>query len=295
MTYPHHPGVAGILKTRDPLGPHSLALAEAFLSPLQTAGFADREAGLAFFLLVDYTIGFAVSSPRTSVNSSGSAIRRLEPSCTSSSDRCPPTASQPWSPSASTSGSTTATSGSPPASRCWSTGWNTHGTRPTDRRSATTDHDHQDHPRTSTPTADNQRGYAKEGDPSSINAHCGSCDRELLLGQLVQPSDGFRCPVCGFTFAPAYATVAPGVAARVMAAQAALVTALAELGSMTGDRLRLDRATVVDPVANALPQVKAENPLWPAETMPTAGPAALRTALNCETEFADRGDRPARA
>jgi AcrR family transcriptional regulator len=63
-----HPGVAGILKTRDPLGPHSLALAEAFLSPLQTAGFGDREAGLAFFLLVDYTIGFAVSSPHTSIN-----------------------------------------------------------------------------------------------------------------------------------------------------------------------------------------------------------------------------------
>jgi AcrR family transcriptional regulator len=63
-----HPGIAGILKTRDPLGPHSLALAEAFLLPLQTAGFGDRQAGLAFFLLVDYTIGFAVSSPRTSVN-----------------------------------------------------------------------------------------------------------------------------------------------------------------------------------------------------------------------------------
>jgi TetR/AcrR family tetracycline transcriptional repressor len=63
-----HPGVAGILKTRDPLGPHSLALAEAFLAPLQAAGFGDREAGLAFFLLVDYTTGFAVSSPRTSVN-----------------------------------------------------------------------------------------------------------------------------------------------------------------------------------------------------------------------------------
>ena len=58
----------------------------------------------------------------------------------------------------------------------------------------------------------------------SINARCGSCNRELLLGQLVQPSNGFRCPVCGFAFAPAYATVAPGVAARVMAAQAALVT-----------------------------------------------------------------------
>jgi len=63
-----HPGVAGLLKTRDPLGPHSLALAEAFLMPLQAAGFPDRGAGLAFFLVVDYTVGFAVSSPRTSVN-----------------------------------------------------------------------------------------------------------------------------------------------------------------------------------------------------------------------------------
>ena len=63
-----HPGVAGILKTRDPLGPHSLALAEAFLGPLQAAGFGDRQAGLAFFLLVDYTIGFAVSDTSTSVN-----------------------------------------------------------------------------------------------------------------------------------------------------------------------------------------------------------------------------------
>jgi AcrR family transcriptional regulator len=63
-----HPGVAGILKTRDPLGPHSLALAEAFLSPLLATGFAHREAGLAFFLLVDYTIGFAVSGTPTSVN-----------------------------------------------------------------------------------------------------------------------------------------------------------------------------------------------------------------------------------
>jgi transposase-like protein len=92
----------------------------------------------------------------------------------------------------------------------------------------------------------------------SINAHCGSCNRELLLGQLGRSSNGFRCPVCGFAFTPGYATVAPGVAARVMAAQAALVTALAELGAMTGDRLRLDRATVVDPVASTLP--RAEEP-----------------------------------
>ena len=109
----------------------------------------------------------------------------------------------------------------------------------------------------------------------SIGARCGSCTRELLLGQLVQPSDGFRCPFCGFAFAPAYATVAPGVAARAMAAQAALVTALAELGSMTGDRLRLDRTTILDPIANTLPQVDANNPLWPAGAMLTGGPAML--------------------
>lgn len=63
-----HPGVAGLLKTRDPLGPHSLNLAEAFLLPLHNAGFPHREAGLAFFLILDYTIGFEISSPRISVN-----------------------------------------------------------------------------------------------------------------------------------------------------------------------------------------------------------------------------------
>jgi hypothetical protein len=94
----------------------------------------------------------------------------------------------------------------------------------------------------------------------SVSARCGSCNREVLLGQLVQSSDGFRCPFCGFAFAPAYATVAPGVAARVMDAQAALVTELAELGSMTRDQLRLDRATVVDPIANTLPEVKTKQP-----------------------------------
>jgi hypothetical protein len=57
----------------------------------------------------------------------------------------------------------------------------------------------------------------------SIGARCGSCNRELPLVQLVQSSDGFRCPVCGFAFAPAYATVAPAVGARIVVAQAALV------------------------------------------------------------------------
>ena len=62
-----HPGIAALLKTRDPLGPHSLDLAEAFLAPLQQAGLPERETALAFSLIYDYTLGFALSD-RTTVN-----------------------------------------------------------------------------------------------------------------------------------------------------------------------------------------------------------------------------------
>jgi hypothetical protein len=86
----------------------------------------------------------------------------------------------------------------------------------------------------------------------SIPAHCGSCRRELLLDQLTQPSDGFRCPFCGFAFAPSYATMAPGVASRILASHDALVRALGELQSMIDGRLQLDRSAVVAPIADAL-------------------------------------------
>ncbi|HZD02869.1 MAG TPA: hypothetical protein VFA46_22565 [Actinomycetes bacterium] len=86
----------------------------------------------------------------------------------------------------------------------------------------------------------------------SLSARCGSCHRELLLDQLTRPFDGFRCPFCGFAFAPSYATVAPGVADRVLASHEALVKSLAELQSMVGDRLRLDRESVVGTVLGAL-------------------------------------------
>jgi hypothetical protein len=92
----------------------------------------------------------------------------------------------------------------------------------------------------------------------TIGVRCGSCNRELLLVQLAQPSQGFRCPFCGFALAPSYGTVAPGVANRAMAAHAALIAALTQLQSMTGDRLRFDQATLLGPVANALPQVEAK-------------------------------------
>jgi TetR/AcrR family tetracycline transcriptional repressor len=58
-----HPGVAALLKTRDPLTPTSLTLAEAFLAPLHAAGLPGREAALAFRLIYDYTLGFALADP----------------------------------------------------------------------------------------------------------------------------------------------------------------------------------------------------------------------------------------
>ena len=58
-----HPGTAALLKTRDPLSPTSLALAEAFLAPLLAAGLTGREAALAFRVLYDYTLGFALADP----------------------------------------------------------------------------------------------------------------------------------------------------------------------------------------------------------------------------------------
>jgi TetR/AcrR family tetracycline transcriptional repressor len=57
------PGVAALLKVRDPLSPASLALAEAFLGPLLAAGLPGREAAAAFRLVYDYTLGFAVADP----------------------------------------------------------------------------------------------------------------------------------------------------------------------------------------------------------------------------------------
>lgn len=63
-----HPGIAGLLATRDPLGPGSLALAEAFLRVLRAAGFPDDKAGHAYFLVVGYVLGFETGNTHTSAN-----------------------------------------------------------------------------------------------------------------------------------------------------------------------------------------------------------------------------------
>src|SRR5580704_7208785 len=59
----NNPGVAALLKTRDPVSPASLALAEAFLAPLHADGLPGRQADLAFRLIYDYTLGFALADP----------------------------------------------------------------------------------------------------------------------------------------------------------------------------------------------------------------------------------------
>jgi hypothetical protein len=86
----------------------------------------------------------------------------------------------------------------------------------------------------------------------SIQARCGNCHREVLLEQLTRPADGFRCPFCGFAYAPSYATVAPGITERVLAAHEALVKSLAELQSMSGERLLIDRQSLLDEIRGAL-------------------------------------------
>jgi AcrR family transcriptional regulator len=62
-----HPGIAAMLKTRDPLGPHSLALAEALLAALRLSGLPQQQTALAFWLVYDYIVGFVLSD-RTTVN-----------------------------------------------------------------------------------------------------------------------------------------------------------------------------------------------------------------------------------
>ena len=58
---------------------------------------------------------------------------------------------------------------------------------------------------------------------------------------------------CGFAFAPSYASIAPGVAARLLESHAALVRTLGELQSMIDGRLLIDRSAVITPVSDALP------------------------------------------
>jgi AcrR family transcriptional regulator len=53
-----HPGIAGVFKGRDPLGPSSDRLADAFARVVLGAGLTGPEAGHAWYALVHYVIGF---------------------------------------------------------------------------------------------------------------------------------------------------------------------------------------------------------------------------------------------
>jgi AcrR family transcriptional regulator len=68
-----------------PARPHFLALAEAFLAPLQAAGFGDRQAGLASSSWSTTPSALRSAPAATPSTNGASATRRPEPSCTSSS------------------------------------------------------------------------------------------------------------------------------------------------------------------------------------------------------------------
>jgi AcrR family transcriptional regulator len=53
-----HPGIAAALKGRDPLGPNSDRMADAFARVLLRGGFTGADAGHAWYTLVHYVIGF---------------------------------------------------------------------------------------------------------------------------------------------------------------------------------------------------------------------------------------------
>jgi TetR/AcrR family tetracycline transcriptional repressor len=60
-TLENHPGIAALLKARDPVSPASLTLAEAFMAALRAGGLPGYQAALAFRLIYDYTAGFALA------------------------------------------------------------------------------------------------------------------------------------------------------------------------------------------------------------------------------------------
>ena len=71
-----HPGIAALLKSRDPVSPASLTLAEAFMASFRAAGLPGYQAALAFRLIYDYTAGFALA------DATSPAERRLRDAAT---------------------------------------------------------------------------------------------------------------------------------------------------------------------------------------------------------------------
>jgi hypothetical protein len=103
------PASPGCSRPATPLSPHSLALAEAFLSPLHAAGMPGPQVALAYRLIYDYTLGFALAD-RTSASE-----QRIQDAatCTPSCARCPRTRFPSWPPSAGMYGAATPANGSP--------------------------------------------------------------------------------------------------------------------------------------------------------------------------------------
>ena len=118
----------------------------------------------------------------------------------------------------------------------------------------------------------------------SIPAHCGSCQQRALLDQLLEPSEGFRCPFCGFAFAPSYATIAPGHRPPPGSPTPPWFGPWASLQSMIDGRLLIDRSAVVTPVSDALP--------GRAPARLTGGPGATADGAHVGSAPPDRSAAP---
>jgi AcrR family transcriptional regulator len=248
------PGLPGSSRPATRSGRTPPALAEAFLAPLQAAGFGDREAGLAFFLLVDYTTGFAVSSPPIAVNEQrvrDAAIRTQLHEFFRSlpADRFPALVAlgeYVWLENRDerfTAGLDVLVDGLEHARR--SPHRPALGGRPTTTTIRLREEARQ-------AVGNNTLG----GEPDEHRRSLWVLQPGAAAGAAGPAQRRLPVPVLRLRLRARLRDRCPGVSTRVMAAQQALVTALAELASMTGDQLRLDQATVVDPVANALPQAK---------------------------------------
>jgi hypothetical protein len=111
-----HPGVAGILRTRDPSDLTPWPWPRRSLRRCRPPGSVTAKPAWPSSCWSTTPSALPSAAPPPPSTSSASATQRPEANCTSSSAHPPRTDFPPWSPWANTSGSTTGTSGSPPAS-----------------------------------------------------------------------------------------------------------------------------------------------------------------------------------
>lgn len=84
-----------------------------------------------------------------------------------------------------------------------------------------------------------------------ITAVCDTCEREFLLGQLVESQITGRCPWCGEFLVPGYLATLPELVRRAETSGSELVRVLGRLGG-EWTRFRIRAGSVLGPLEQAL-------------------------------------------